>query len=106
VKKLTGGFDNGLGAILIGELGLGSFLSKRSSRRYFGSFSTVLDSLETTWVSASSQPAGGITRWERTMKAMNTVAKNEHCVCYVCARVPKVWNRRLRGTRSLCRPRI
>jgi len=31
VKKLAGGFDNGLGAILIGEHSLASFLSKKSS---------------------------------------------------------------------------
>jgi hypothetical protein len=29
VKKLTGGFDNGLGAILIGEHSLALFLSKK-----------------------------------------------------------------------------
>jgi hypothetical protein len=40
VKKPTGGFDNGLGAILIGEHSLASFLSKKSAegiRDFFNS---------------------------------------------------------------------
>jgi hypothetical protein len=43
VKKLTGGFDNGLGAVLIGERSLAlSFVSfKEIARRHFGTFSTV-----------------------------------------------------------------
>ena len=41
MKKLTGGFDNGLGAVLIGEHSLASFLSKKFARRHFGTFSTV-----------------------------------------------------------------
>jgi len=38
VKKLTGGFDNGLGATLIGEHGLASFLSKKSPEGISGLF--------------------------------------------------------------------
>jgi hypothetical protein len=38
VKKLTGGFDNGLGAILIGEDSLASFLSKKSQQGISGLF--------------------------------------------------------------------
>jgi hypothetical protein len=38
VKKLTGGFDNGLGAVLIGELSLASFLSKKSREGISGLF--------------------------------------------------------------------
>jgi hypothetical protein len=38
VKKLTGGFDNGLGAVLIGEHSLVSFLSKRSREGISGLF--------------------------------------------------------------------
>jgi len=38
VKKPTGGFDNGLGAILIGEHSLASFLSKKSSEGISGLF--------------------------------------------------------------------
>jgi hypothetical protein len=38
VKKLTGGFDNGLGAILIGEHSLASFLSKKSPEGISGLF--------------------------------------------------------------------
>jgi hypothetical protein len=41
VKKLTGGFDNGLGAVLIGEHSLASFLSEKIAKRHFGTFSTV-----------------------------------------------------------------
>jgi hypothetical protein len=36
VKKLTGGFDNGLGAILIGEHSSASLLSKKSSLGVLG----------------------------------------------------------------------
>jgi hypothetical protein len=38
VKKLTGDFDNGLGAVLIGEHSLASFLSKRSQEGISGLF--------------------------------------------------------------------
>jgi hypothetical protein len=38
VKKSTGGFDNGLGAILIGEHSLASFLSKKSPEGISGLF--------------------------------------------------------------------
>jgi hypothetical protein len=38
VKKLTGGFDNGLGAALIGEHSLASFLSKKSREGISGLF--------------------------------------------------------------------
>jgi hypothetical protein len=38
VKKPTGGFDNGLGAILIGEHSLASFLSKKSPEGISGLF--------------------------------------------------------------------
>jgi hypothetical protein len=38
VKKLTGGFDNGLGAVLIGEHSLASFLSKKSREGISGLF--------------------------------------------------------------------
>jgi hypothetical protein len=38
VKKLTGDFDNGLGAVLIGEHGLASFLSKKSREGISGLF--------------------------------------------------------------------
>jgi hypothetical protein len=38
VKKLTGGFDNGLGAVLIGEHSLASFLSKKSREAISGLF--------------------------------------------------------------------
>jgi hypothetical protein len=38
VKKLTGGFDNGLGAISIGEHSLASFLSKKSPEGISGLF--------------------------------------------------------------------
>src|SRR6516162_7584952 len=37
-EKLTGGFDNGLGAILIGENSLASFLSKKSPEGISGLF--------------------------------------------------------------------
>jgi hypothetical protein len=37
-KKTTGGFDNGLGAILIGEHSLASFLSKKSPECISGLF--------------------------------------------------------------------
>jgi hypothetical protein len=48
-EKLTGGFDNGLGAVLIDELGLASFLSKKSSEGisgFFQQYSTVSKQLE------------------------------------------------------------
>jgi hypothetical protein len=38
VKKPTGGFDNGLGAILIGENSLASFLSKKTPEGISGLF--------------------------------------------------------------------
>jgi hypothetical protein len=38
VKKLTGGFDNRLGAVLIGERSLASFLSKKSREGISGLF--------------------------------------------------------------------
>ena len=38
LKKPTGGFDNGLGAILIGEHSLASFLSKKSPEGISGLF--------------------------------------------------------------------
>jgi hypothetical protein len=38
VKKLTGGFGNGLGAVLIGEHSLASFLSKKSREGISGLF--------------------------------------------------------------------
>jgi hypothetical protein len=38
VKKLTGGFDNGLGAVLIGEHSLASFLSKKPREGISGLF--------------------------------------------------------------------
>jgi hypothetical protein len=38
VKKLTGDFDNGLGAVLIGERSLASFLSKKSREGISGLF--------------------------------------------------------------------
>jgi hypothetical protein len=38
VKKLTGGFDIGLGAVLIGEYSLASFLSKKSREGISGLF--------------------------------------------------------------------
>jgi hypothetical protein len=38
VEKLTGGFDNGLGAILIGVHSLASFLSKRLPEGFSGLF--------------------------------------------------------------------
>jgi hypothetical protein len=38
VKKLTGGFDNGLGAVLIGERSLALFLSKKSREGISGLF--------------------------------------------------------------------
>jgi hypothetical protein len=38
VKKPTGGFDNGLGAILVGEHSLASFLSKKSPEGISGLF--------------------------------------------------------------------
>jgi hypothetical protein len=38
VKKLTGDFDNGLGAVLIGEHSLASFLSKKSQEGILGPF--------------------------------------------------------------------
>jgi hypothetical protein len=38
VKKPTAGFDNGLGAILIGEHSLASFLSKKSPEGILGLF--------------------------------------------------------------------
>jgi hypothetical protein len=38
VKKLTGDFDNGLGAIFIGEHSLASFLSKKSPEGISGLF--------------------------------------------------------------------
>jgi hypothetical protein len=38
VEKLTGGFDNGLGAILIGVHSLASFLSKRLPEGISGLF--------------------------------------------------------------------
>jgi hypothetical protein len=38
VKKLRGGFDNGLGAILIGEHSLASFLSKKLKEGISGLF--------------------------------------------------------------------
>jgi hypothetical protein len=41
VKKLTGGFDNGLGATLIGEHSLTSFLFEEIGRRHFATFSTA-----------------------------------------------------------------
>src|SRR6516225_2679485 len=37
-EKLTGGFDNGLGAVLIGEHSLASFLSKKSREGISGLF--------------------------------------------------------------------
>jgi hypothetical protein len=41
VKKLTGGFDNGLGAILIGDHSLGSFLSKKSPEGISDFFNSI-----------------------------------------------------------------
>jgi hypothetical protein len=38
VKKLTGDFDNGLGAVLIGERSSASFLSKKSREGISGLF--------------------------------------------------------------------
>jgi hypothetical protein len=38
LKKLTGDFDNGLGAVLIGEHGLASFLSEKSREGISGLF--------------------------------------------------------------------
>jgi hypothetical protein len=38
VKKLTGGFDNGLGAVLIGERSLALVLSKKSREGISGLF--------------------------------------------------------------------
>jgi hypothetical protein len=38
VKKLTGDFDNGLGAVLIGERSLASFLSKKLRENISGLF--------------------------------------------------------------------
>src|ERR1700730_3710997 len=40
VKKPTGGFDNGLGAILIGEHSLASFSFEKIVAWYFGTFAT------------------------------------------------------------------
>jgi hypothetical protein len=41
VKKLTEGFDNGLGAILVGEHSLASFLSKKLPEGISGLFNTI-----------------------------------------------------------------
>jgi hypothetical protein len=49
VKKSTGGFDNGLGAILIGEHSLASFRSKKSPEGISGLFQqhrSVADTLD------------------------------------------------------------
>jgi hypothetical protein len=41
VKKLTVGFDNGLGAVLIGEHGLASLLSKKSEKAFRDFFNSI-----------------------------------------------------------------
>jgi hypothetical protein len=41
VKKLIGGFDNGLGAVLIGEHSLASFLSKNRGKAFLDFFNSI-----------------------------------------------------------------
>ena len=50
VKKLTGDFDNGLGAILTGEHSLASFLSKTSPEGISGLFNSI--DPQRTWANA------------------------------------------------------
>jgi hypothetical protein len=42
-QNLTGGFDNGLSAILIGEHSLASFLSKKSPEGISGLFNSIAE---------------------------------------------------------------
>jgi hypothetical protein len=58
VKKLTGGFDNGLGAILIGEHSLASFLSKKSPEGISGLFQQHRSKPESLTNSRMSASAG------------------------------------------------
>jgi hypothetical protein len=50
LKKLTGGFDNGLSAILISEHSLASFLSKKSPEGISGLFNSI--DPQRTWANA------------------------------------------------------
>ena len=60
MKKLTGGFDNGLGAVLIGELSLASFLSKKSREGISGLFQQYRSTaLITSKTSMSARPPIG-----------------------------------------------
>jgi hypothetical protein len=57
VKKPTGGFDNGLGAILIGEHSLASFLSKKSPEGILGLFQQHRSKRESLFDHLMSAPA-------------------------------------------------